>query len=160
MKHYKHATHELRRDTFVVPHEAGKCVTVPSSPPPTHNMPPQAHCHILQLCRIVRPLDTSCSSSSPSSSSSVVTHSNDLFLSASVLANFAPRNSDYSSRSWSCTCDKQISIEVFGWVDTARVSPCQRVDVSEFCTWMSMTANAVTWLSRRVLTHVGTVLAV
>ena len=29
-----------------------------------------------------------------------------------------------------------------------------------FCTWLSMTANAATWPSRRVLTHVGTVLAV
>ena len=42
-----------------------------------------------------------CSSSSPSSSSSAVKHSRDLFLSASGLANFAPRNLDHSSRSWS-----------------------------------------------------------
>ena len=47
-----------------------------------------------------------CSSSSPSSSSSAVKHSSDLFLSASGLANFAPRNLDHSSRSWSCVTSR------------------------------------------------------
>ena len=47
-----------------------------------------------------------CSSSSPSSSSSAVTHSGDLFLSASGLANFAPRNLGHSSQSWSCVTSR------------------------------------------------------
>ena len=56
VKHYKHAVHELRRDAFGVPHEAAVAEQfLRRLHQPMH---PQAHCHILELCRIVGPRDT------------------------------------------------------------------------------------------------------
>ncbi len=83
-----------------------RCGTVPSSPPPSHDMTPQAHCHILEPLPHRKASRHLCSSSSPSSSSSAVKHSSDLFLSVSGLANFAPRNLDHSSRSWCCVTSR------------------------------------------------------
>ena len=79
-----------------------------------------------------------CSSSSPSSSSSAVTHSSDLFLSASVLANFAPRNLDHSSRSWSCVTSS---------------SPLRSLDGLILCVCRLLESRRVSLDTSRLLPH-------
>ena len=94
--------------------------TVLSSPPPTHDMPPRAHCHTLEFGRIVRPRDTC----------AVPSHRARRPLLLGIAATCSCRRPDSQTsrqETWTIHPEvgpvcKPISIEVFGWVDTARMS--------------------------------------